>query len=60
MKWRSPAIASASPKVQIPIERVMDAILASDGPYVFLIEIQKDPRRLGLTIDDGSLSVVKQ
>lgn len=48
------------PKVQIPIERVMDAILASDGPYVFLIEMQKDPRRLGLTIDDASLSVVKQ
>lgn len=51
---------SRIPKVEIPIERVMDAILASSGPYVFLIELQRDPGRLGLTIDDASLSVQKQ
>ena len=48
------------PPVEINIERVMDAILASDGPHVFLIELQRDPNRLGLTIDDASLSVAKQ
>lgn len=48
------------PKVEIPIERAMDAILASSGPHVFLIENQRDPRRLSLTIDDASLSVEKQ
>lgn len=51
---------SRIPKVEIHIERVMDAILASDGPYTFLIELQRDPNRLGLTIDDASLSVAKQ
>ncbi len=48
------------PKVQIPLERAMDAILAGSGPHVFLIELQRDPRRLSLTIDDASLSVAKQ
>lgn len=48
------------PKVEIPIERAMDAILAASGPNVFLIELQRDPRRLSLTIDDASLSVEKQ
>jgi len=48
------------PKVEIPIERAMDAILASSGPHVFLIENQRDPRRLSLTIDDASLSLEKQ
>ncbi len=48
------------PKVEIPIERAMDAILASSGPHVFLIETQRNPRRLSLTIDDASLSVEKQ
>lgn len=48
------------PKVQIPLEKAMDAILASGGPHVFLIETQRDPRRLSLTIDDASLSVEKQ
>ena len=48
------------PAVEIPIERAMDAILASSGPHVFLIENQRDPRRLSLTIDDASLSVEKQ
>lgn len=48
------------PKVEIPIERAMDAILASNGPHVFLIENQRDPRRLSLTIDDASLSLEKQ
>ena len=40
--------------------RSMDAILASSGPHVFLIENQRDPRRLSLTIDDASLSLEKQ
>ena len=44
----------------IPLERAMDAILAGSGPHVFLIELQRDPRRLSLTIDDASLSVAKQ
>ena len=48
------------PKVEIPIERAMDAILASSGPHVFLIENHRDPRRLSLTIDDASLSLEKQ
>jgi hypothetical protein len=48
------------PKVEMGIERVMDAILASDGPYTFLIELKRDPGRLGLTIDDASLSLEKQ
>jgi len=48
------------PKVEIPIERAMDAILASSGPHVLLIENQRDPRRLSLTIDDASLSLEKQ
>lgn len=48
------------PKVEISIERAMEAILASSGPYVFLIENQRDPRRLSLTIDDASLSLEKQ
>lgn len=48
------------PKVRIPLEKAMDAILASSGPHVFLIETQRDARRLSLTIDDASLSVAKQ
>lgn len=48
------------PTVQIPLEKAMDAILAASGPHVFLIETQRDPRRLSLTIDDASLSVQKQ
>ena len=48
------------PQVEIPIERAMDAILASSGPHVFLIEMQRNPRRLSLTIDDASLSVEKR
>lgn len=47
------------PRVDIPIERAMDAIIAASGPSVFLIELQRDPRRLSLTIDDASLSVAK-
>jgi hypothetical protein len=48
------------PRVQIPLEKAMDAILASSGPHVFLIDTQRDPRQLSLTIDDASLSVAKQ
>ncbi len=48
------------PRVEIPLERAMEAILASSGPHVFLIENQRDPRRLSLTIDDASLSLEKQ
>ncbi|KPF74260.1 hypothetical protein IP68_14770 [Blastomonas sp. AAP25] len=48
------------PKVQIPLEKAMDAILAASGPHVFLIDTARDPRRLSLTIDDASLSVERQ
>lgn len=44
------------PTVTIPLEKAMDAILASSGPYVFLLDTVRSPDRLDLTIDDASWS----
>jgi hypothetical protein len=46
--------------VRIPLEEVMGSILAASGDHVFLIDRNRDPRRLQLTIDDASLSLVRQ
>ena len=42
------------PSVTIPLEKAMDAILAANGPYVFLLDTVRSPDRLDLTIDDAS------
>ncbi|MBK6411553.1 hypothetical protein [Sphingopyxis sp.] len=44
------------PSVTIPLEKAMDAILAANGPYVFLLDTVRSPDRLDLTIDDASWS----
>jgi hypothetical protein len=47
------------PTVRIRIERAMNAIVQADGDHVFLIQRDRDPNQLSLTIDDASLSVRK-
>lgn len=42
------------PTVTIPLEKAMDAILAANGPYVFLLDTVRAPDRLDLSIDDAS------
>ncbi len=48
------------PVVRIPLEEVMGSVLAASGEHVFLIDRNRDPRRLQLTIDDASLSLVRR
>ena len=45
------------PTVRIRIEQAMNAIIQAGGDHVFLIERDRDPNALSLTIDDASLSV---
>lgn len=47
------------PTVRIPLTRAMSAILSNSPRYVFLIDTQRDPNQLSLTIDDASLSVTR-
>lgn len=44
------------PTVTIALEKAMDAILAANGPSVFLLDTVRSPDRLDLTIDDASWS----
>lgn len=44
------------PTVTIPLEQAMDAILAANGPYVFLLDTVRSPDKLDLSIDDASWS----
>ncbi len=44
------------PTVTIALEKAMDAILAANGPHVFLLDTVRSPDRLDLTIDDASWS----
>lgn len=44
------------PTVTIPLEKAMDAILATSGPYVFLLDTVRSPDKLDLSIDDASWS----
>lgn len=48
------------PTVRIPLEQAMSAVLAASGDHVFLINRDQDPRRLDLTIDGASLSLLRQ
>jgi len=45
------------PTVRIPLSQAMSAILSNSTDYVFLLERERDPDGLSLTIDDASLSV---
>jgi len=45
------------PKVQLGLARYADSLQAVSGPVVFLIQLDKDPNRLDLTIDDAALTV---
>jgi hypothetical protein len=45
------------PTVQMVLGRYADSLQPVSGPYVFLIDLARDPNRLDLTIDDASLSV---
>src|SRR6478609_3244570 len=47
------------PTVTIPLTQAMTAILAARGDAVFLLDRDKDPKRLDLTIDDASLSLTR-
>jgi len=47
------------PTVTIPLTQAMSAIVAARGNAVFLLDRDKDPKRLDLTIDDASLSVAR-
>lgn len=47
------------PTVRIPIQRASDAIIAASGHNNFLIELNKDARRLDLTIDDVTMILKK-
>lgn len=47
------------PTVRIPLTRAMSTILSNSPRYVFLIDTQRDPDQLSLTIDDASLSVAR-
>ena len=42
------------PTVTIALEKAMDAILAANGPYTFLLDTVRSPERLDLSIDDAS------
>jgi len=48
------------PTVRIPLSQAMTAILSNSTDYVFLLDRQRDPDGLSLTIDDASLSVRRQ
>ena len=45
------------PTVRIPLTRAMSAILSDSTDYTFLIDRDRDPHALSLTIDDASLNV---
>lgn len=45
------------PTVRIPLTRAMSAILSDSADYTFLIDRDRDPNALSLTIDDASLNV---
>jgi len=48
------------PTVRIPLNQAMSAILSASTQYVFLIQRDRDPDALSLTIDDASVSVRRQ
>jgi len=48
------------PRVRIPLERAMNAIVQASGDHVFVINRDVDPRRLDLTIDEASLSLQRR
>jgi hypothetical protein len=48
---------SRIPTVRIPLAQAMNAILSNSAQYTFLIQRDRDPNALSLTIDDASLSV---
>jgi hypothetical protein len=45
------------PTTQIPLTQAMSSIIAARGAAVFLVERNKDPNRLDLSIDGASLVV---
>lgn len=45
------------PVVRIRLIQAMSSVIADGADYVFLIDRERDPDELGLTIDDASLSV---
>lgn len=48
------------PRVRIPLEQALNAIVQASGDHVFVINRDVDPRRLDLTIDDASLSLQRR
>ena len=51
---------SRIPTVRIRLTQAMSAIVQADADHVFLIDRERDPRALTLTIDDASLSLRRQ
>ena len=51
---------SRIPTVRIPLTQAMSAILSNDDDYVFLVNRDQDPRRLDLTIDEASRSLMRR
>ena len=45
------------PTVRIRLTQAMSSVIADGADYVFLIDRERDPNELALTIDDASLSV---
>jgi len=45
------------PTVRIRLTRALNAIVQAGDDHVFLIDRDRDPRELSLTIDDASLSL---
>ena len=51
---------SRIPTVRIRLTQAMSAIVQADADHVFLIDRERDPGGLSLTIDDASLSLRRQ
>lgn len=47
------------PTVSIPLTKAMNSIIAASGPHVVAVNLDADPNRMDLTIDDASWSGVK-
>jgi hypothetical protein len=45
------------PTVRITLEAALNSIVQAGGDHVFVIDRDRDPRALSLTIDDASLNV---
>lgn len=44
------------PSVSIPLTKAMNSVIAATGPHVVVVNLDVDPNKLDLTIDDASWS----